>query len=187
MRSLTHPAHPLHYYRVISVFLLVFNIVVLSVYFGIHCTPMLGTMVDYPNARKFIGITSSIEIIAGILLTVGLASSLTVLSMVSKSSRGRGGSLAFYNDFTCDSSCKTDPPYPFAQITCCRSKTAARARRKGGKRAKAVKSRYELFQLIYYSKGPYYLWKLYVGEAVEFVFQILQLQVSLLFHTSALL
>ena len=91
MRSLTHPAHPLHYYKVISVFLLVFNIVVLSVYFGIHCTPMLGTMVDYPNARKFIGITSSIEIIAGILLIVGLASSLTVLSMVSKSSRGQGG------------------------------------------------------------------------------------------------
>ena len=75
----------------ISVFLLVFNIVVLSFYFGMHCTPMIEAMIDYPDPRKFIGITSSVEIIAGILLIVGLASSLTVLSMVSKSSRGQGG------------------------------------------------------------------------------------------------
>ena len=66
--------------------------------------------------------------------------------------------------------------YSFAQITCCRSKTAALARRKGAKR-EAIKSRFELFKLIYYSKGPYYLWKLYIGEAVDFVLKILQLQV----------
>ena len=100
VRLLTLCSPTPHYYRVISVFLLVFNIVVLSFYFGMHCTPMIEAMIDYPDPRKFIGITSSVEIIAGILLIVGLASSLTVLSMVSKSSRGRGGALEFYNDFT---------------------------------------------------------------------------------------
>ena len=78
----------------ISVFLLVFNIVVLSFYFGMHCTSMLDAMVDNPGTRTYIGITSSVEIIAGILLSVGLAISLTVLVMVSKSSesgRARGG------------------------------------------------------------------------------------------------
>ena len=57
---------------------------------------MLDAMVTYPGSRKFIGITPSVEIVAGILLSVGLASSLTVLAMVSKSSesglaRGGGG------------------------------------------------------------------------------------------------
>ena len=173
---------------------MVFNIVVLSFYFGMHCTSMLDAMVDNPGTRTYIGITSSVEIIAGILLSVGLAISLTVLVMVSKSSKsgrtrggaGGGGSLSFIMTPLTYSSFKIDPPYPFAQITCCGSKTAARARRKGGKRAKAIKSRFELFKLIYFSKGPYYLWKLYIGEAVEFVFQILQLQVSLLFHTAVL-
>ena len=77
-------------------FLLVFNIVVLSFYFGMHCTPMLDAMVDNPGTRPFIGITPSVEILAGVLLSVGLAISLTVLVMVSKSSesglaRGGGG------------------------------------------------------------------------------------------------
>ena len=71
-------------------FLLVFNIGVLSTYFGMHCTRMIGALVDNPDPRKYIGITPSVEILAGILLSVGLASSLSVLAMVSKSSGGGG-------------------------------------------------------------------------------------------------
>ena len=60
-----------------------------------HCTPMLDAMVDNPGTRPFIGITPSVEILAGVLLSVGLASSLMVLAMVSKSSGG--GFLELYN------------------------------------------------------------------------------------------
>ena len=64
------------------------------------------------------------------------------------------------------------------QITCCRAKTAASARRSGGRFSLTDQtSRYELFKLMVFSRSPYFLWKLYIAEVVEFVFHVLQLQV----------
>ena len=63
-----------------SVFLLVFNVQVLSIYFVMHCTPVLDRF--YPGTQEWVGITSSIKIIAGILLGLGLGVSLNVLAKV---------------------------------------------------------------------------------------------------------
>ena len=71
-----------HANTVISVFLLVFNVLVLSTYFAMHCTSVLDKVAKHPGTRAFIGVTPSIEIISGILLGLGLGMSLFVLAKV---------------------------------------------------------------------------------------------------------
>ena len=67
------------------VLLVTFNLLVLSFYFGMHCTSMLDIMVDDEGGmvRRWIGVTPTIEVFAGILLVVGIANSLHVLTRVS--------------------------------------------------------------------------------------------------------
>ena len=74
----------------VSIFLLSFNIFVLLFYFVIHCTPSFELAI-YPGARRWIGITPTVEVIAGVLLGVGLAGTIFVLAKVRCSARGGWG------------------------------------------------------------------------------------------------
>jgi hypothetical protein len=56
--------------------------VVLGIYFVVHCTPIADTLTKNSGARQWIGITPLIEVIAGVLLGIGLAVTIFVLAKV---------------------------------------------------------------------------------------------------------
>ena len=68
--------------KAISVFLLVFYIVVSVFYLALHCTKMLDVLADFACVRDWIGVNPAVEVTAGILLGIILVSSLHVLLKV---------------------------------------------------------------------------------------------------------
>ena len=55
---------------------------VLAIYFLLHCTPIADKLTGNSGARRWIGITLFIEVIAGVLLGIGLAVTIFVLAKV---------------------------------------------------------------------------------------------------------
>ena len=55
---------------------------VLAIYFLLHCTPIADELTGNSGARRWIGITLFIEVIAGVLLGIGLAVTIFVLAKV---------------------------------------------------------------------------------------------------------
>ena len=80
----------------LSVFLVLFNLIVLVVYFGMHCTRLLDELAGSSNTnlRPWVGVTSMVEVVAGFCLTLGIISSLHVLVKVRHWIRVWGGGVA---------------------------------------------------------------------------------------------
>ena len=68
--------------NVCSCGLLLATLLVTVAYFALHCTPVVGGAIGLPNARRWVGVTPTIEIICWVVLLVAFLHNIMVMAKI---------------------------------------------------------------------------------------------------------
>ena len=138
----------------LAVCMLLVQLLILLIFFALHCTPIIDPLVDEDNARHWIGVTPSVRVASWIILPPAVAHCVYIIAQVT--CRWRQTALAVQEEIQ---KCQTPRDAGFSSKKMAKSSTAVLLCKFG----------------CYHSstQSPFFLYVLWLSELWEFVFQAL--------------